>query len=194
MLPEDRRMTRNHLLLTALTLSITCSAAAGDRWQRDNRIYAIMQPVNEVPSLSSTASGFFKATIDTDNQTISYELSYQNLEAAPLQAHIHVGQRGVNGGISVFLCGNAPTVPPAPTPQPPACPAPPATITGTLTPADIIGPATQGIAPTSEAANEFDELVDVIRSGVTYANVHTVKFPGGEIRGQVKLVNRKRGH
>jgi CHRD domain len=52
----------------------------------------------------------------------------------------------------------------------------------TITADDVIGPAGQGIA-----AGEFAELVDAIRSGVTYANVHTLpQFGGGEIRGQIR--------
>ena len=180
-------MTRNHLLLMALAASIASTALAHDRQRHDERLYAVLRPTHEVPALSSPASGSFTATLDEEAQTLTYELSYQNLEAAPLQAHIHVGQKGVNGGISVFLCGNAPTVPPAPTPQPPACPAAPATITGTLSAADIVGPVAQGIATSTATTNEFAELVSVIKSGVTYANVHTSKFPGGEIRGQVKV-------
>jgi hypothetical protein len=62
----------------------------------------------------------------------------------------------------------------------------PATITGVLTPANIIGPAAQGIDPATDAANGFEELVRLLRSGVTYANVHSSKFPGGEIRGQIR--------
>jgi len=50
---------------------------------------------------------------------------------------------------------------------------------GTLTAANIVGPAAQGIAPSQGGVDEFDELVDAILSGATYANVHSVKFPGG---------------
>jgi hypothetical protein len=182
-------MKRNYLLMTALAVSIAGSAIAHDRHHRDERLFAVLEPTHEVPALSSTASGSFTATLDEDEQTITYELTYQNLEAAPLQAHIHLGQRGVNGGISVFLCGNPPNVPPATAPTPPACPAAPATVTGKLTAADIIGPAAQGIAPTTATTNEFGELVRALRSGVTYANVHSVKYPGGEIRGQVKVID-----
>ena len=180
-------MNRNHLLLMALAVSMAGTALAHNRQRHDERLYATLRPTHEVPALSSPASGSFSATLDEDSQTLTYELTYQNLEAAPLQAHIHVGQKGVNGGISVFLCGNAPTVPAAPTPQPPACPAAPATVTGTVSVADIVGPAAQGIAPSTATTNEFAELVSLLRSGVTYANVHTSKFPGGEIRGQVKV-------
>ena len=50
----------------------------------------------------------------------------------------------------------------------------------------MIGPAGQGIAP-----GEYNELLRAIRAGVTYANVHSTKFPSGEIRAQLE---RKRGH
>jgi hypothetical protein len=95
------------------------------------------------------------------------------------QAHIHVGQVLANGGISVWLCGN-----PSATVTPPAgtqtCPADPATITGTITAENVVGPAGQGIAP-----GEFEELVEAIGDGFTYANVHSTLAPGGEIRGQL---------
>lgn len=174
------------LTVAVLTL-LAATAASGDQRQKNLRLVADLKPLSEVPSLSSTGRGRFKATIDVLNQTITYELSYRDLEAAPGQAHIHLGQRSVNGGISVFLCGNPPTVPAAPAPQPPPCPASPATVTGVLTAANIIGPAGQGIDPTSATVNEFEELVDMLRSGRTYANVHSAKFPGGEIRGQVNV-------
>jgi hypothetical protein len=176
---------------TALT-GPTLAGDDQDRPRKQNRLYAELKPTNEVPALSSTGSGKFSATVDEANQTIAYELSYKDLEAAPGQAHIHVGQRSVNGGVTVFLCGNAPSVPPAAIPQPPACPPAPATIGGVLTADMIIGPAGQGIAATTPAANEFAELVALLREGVTYVNVHTAKFPGGEVRGQVYPLGRKK--
>jgi hypothetical protein len=180
------------IAIPALTLLAVGSLTADDgRNRRDLRIFAELKPTEEVPALSSpAASGWFKATIDVDNQTISYELSYDGLQAPALQSHIHIGQRRVNGGISVFLCGNPPTVPPAPVPQPPACPAAPATVTGVLTAANIIGPTAQGIDPTSGTVNEFDELVDMLRQEVAYVNVHSSRFPGGEIRGQVQFLRK----
>ena len=179
-------MMRISLALGPVLLMTAAGALAGDRAPRSFRVEAILQPTEEVPALSSTASGSFKAWIDEANQTISYRLQYDGLEGTTLQAHIHVGQRGVNGGVSVFLFGNPPTVPPAPVPTPPVCPEGSATIEGVLTPANIVGPNAQGIAPTSDGTNEFAELIAVLRSGVTYANVHTSKFPGGEIRGQLR--------
>ncbi len=76
----------------------------------------------------------------------------------------------------MFLCSNLGNGPAGTQ----ACPPAPATITGTIRPADVVGPADQGIDPM-----QFDELVRAIRAGVTYANVHSGTFPNGELRGQL---------
>jgi len=130
----------------------------------------------EVPAVSSAGSGKFEARISRFSDRIDYRLSYADLEGQVLQSHIHLGQEAVNGGISVFLCSNLGNGPAGTQ----ACPPPPATITGTIEPEDVIGPAGQGLA-----AGEFDELVDAIRANVTYVNVHSDKHPGGEIRAQL---------
>jgi hypothetical protein len=87
----------------------------------------------EVPSVSTGASGQFKARISNDESQIEWELSYFDLEGAIQQAHIHIGNVGVIGGITVFLCTNLGNGPAGIQP----CPAPPATITGTILAADV---------------------------------------------------------
>ncbi len=62
-------------------------------------------------------------------------------------------------------------------------------ITGVIRPTDIIGPTGQGIAP-----REFAELVRAIRAGYAYGNVHTTRFPSGEIRGQIGDHDGHDGH
>lgn len=128
----------------------------------------------EVPAVSSQATAKFRAKVHRDK--ITFKLSYADLEGDVQQAHIHFGQRAVNGGISVFLCTNLGNGPAGTQPCPPA----PATVEGTLDASDVVGPAVQGIA-----AGEFEELVRAIKAGVTYANVHSSKFPAGEIRAQL---------
>ncbi|MFD0740328.1 CHRD domain-containing protein [Lysobacter koreensis] len=134
-------------------------------------------PFEEVPSVSSAARGSFKADIDSRASQIAYDLEYSGLTGDVRQAHIHFGQRNVNGGISVFLCQTATN--PDPTGLAPACPAS-GRVSGVLTIANVVGPAGQGIA-----AGEFAELVAAIRDGVAYVNVHSSTFPGGEVRGQL---------
>ncbi len=137
----------------------------------------------EVPALSTSGQGKFRASIRSGGSAIRYRLTYARLEGEPQQAHIHLGQRGVNAGVIVFLCSNLGGAPPGTQP----CPDAPATVEGTLRAADVIGPAAQGIAP-----GEFGELVRAIRAGATYANVHTDKYPGGEIRAQLERRGRGR--
>jgi hypothetical protein len=131
----------------------------------------------ENPDISTVASGDFDGRIDDDAMTIEYELSYANLEGDVLQAHIHFGKTAINGGISAFLCSNLGNGPAGT----PLCPGPSSgAVTGTIDAADVIGPTGQGIE-----AGAFGELVAAIRAGHAYANVHTTKWPGGEIRAQL---------
>jgi hypothetical protein len=119
----------------------------------------------------------FKARINESAGTVAYELRYEGLQGDIRQAHIHFGQRNVNGSISVYLCQTATDV--DPTVLAPVCgPAP----TGTLNSANVIGTAAQGIA-----ATEFAELVKAIRAGVVYVNVHSSVFPAGVVRGQAQF-------
>ena len=127
-------------------------------------------------TLSTTGNGTFEADLSQDGTEISYRLSYAGLEGNVLQAHIHFGEAAQSGGISVFLCTNLGNGPAGTQP----CPAAPATITGTITAANVIGPAGQGIT-----AGQLDELVRAMKAGVTYANVHSSLYPGGEIRAQL---------
>ena len=55
--------------------------------------------------VSSVASGSFVASIDDAAGTIDSTLSYSDLEAPALFAHIHFGNRFTSGGVSAFLCG-----------------------------------------------------------------------------------------
>jgi hypothetical protein len=139
---------------------------------------ADMKGTNEVPSIITGASGKFTATI-TANQ-IKYKFSFSGLTGDSLFAHIHVGERHTNGEVTVFLCNNTAT---GPAPQP--CPHGSGTIAGTITSADVIGPAGQGVD-----AAEFAAVLAAIQAGATYANIHTSVFPTGEIRGQLLQIGR----
>ena len=136
----------------------------------------------ENPDISTVAGGSFEVTIDDSAQTLTYELSYSGLEGTVQQAHIHFGKRAVNGGVTVFLCGTAASSGPAGTPT---CPQS-GTVSRTVSAADILAPGTQGI----EAGN-FEELAAALRAGHAYANVHSSKWPGGEIRAQINDPNDK---
>jgi hypothetical protein len=139
----------------------------------------------ETPSVSTVASGNFEAEIDDAANEIHYTLSFSGLEGTVSQAHIHFGQRSVAGGISAWLCEGTIASPSASTPT---CPQS-GTVSGTITPVEVIGPASQGIV-VNEAAS-FDELVAALRAGRAYANVHSSTFGPGEIRGQINDDNQR---
>ncbi|HEY5972931.1 MAG TPA: CHRD domain-containing protein [Pseudoxanthomonas sp.] len=134
-----------------------------------------LRSFEEVPSISSAARGTFHARVEAG--AIRYKLSYSGLQGDVRQAHIHFGQKGVNGGVSVFLCQT--TFNTDPTGLAPTCPQS-GEVDGLLLPANVVGPGGQGIT-----AGEFAELVAAIRHGVAYVNVHSTLFPGGEVRGQL---------
>lgn len=151
-----------------------------DRGKERNRTrfvaHADLVGGQEVPLVSTGATGHFHAVVDTVANTITWTLKYDGLEGTVTQSHVHIGQTKVNGGISFFMCSNLAN-PPAGTQ---ACPAPPAELSGVITPENIIGPTGQGIP-----AAAFAEVVGHMRDGNSYANVHSSVAPGGEIRGQL---------
>lgn len=124
----------------------------------------------EVPSISTTGKGSFRIRVQSDG--LHYVLRYEGLEGGnALFAHIHFADKDVNGGVIAFLCGGG---------DKPACPATAGTVEGVIDAADIVGPAAQGIE-----AGSLTEAIRALRRGLVYANVHSPRWPGGEIRGQV---------
>lgn len=165
-------------LILSIAVVAWLSASVIVLGQGFKRISEILTGYEETPSaVSTTGNGTFKATISNDGSRIDWELSYNDLEGAVQQAHIHFGQKSVTGPISAFLCTNLGNGPAGTQP----CPAPPATISGTITAVDVTNLANErGIS-----AGELDELVKAIRAGTTYVNVHSTRWPGGEIRSQI---------
>jgi hypothetical protein len=170
--------------LGVLALAMVLMAAVNVAFaQNFKRLKTVLVGFEEPPAISTVGSGEFEARINNDETEITYELSYSDLESSVTQAHIHLGQRGVNGGITVFLCTNLGNGPAGTQPCPPS----PATIEGTIMASDVSPPIPSTAAARAQGLDtgEFDELIRAIRAGVTYANVHSTTFPGGEVRGQI---------
>lgn len=168
-------------LTGALVLGIAASIGAADSGKR-NFDAKRMRASFEVPAASSDARGRFEATLQNDT-TISYRLQYSGLDSAVTQAHIHFAQTFASGGISVWLCQT--TTNPAPagvSAVTPTCPGPnDGEVSDSFTAAEVIGPANQGIS-----SMEFAALLEAMRDGLTYANVHSASIPAGEVRGQIR--------
>lgn len=144
--------------------------ASGAHKNKGSEFRAKLIGYNEVPSLNTP--GHATLALNVTDMTITFKLDYADLTGPPGAAHIHVGQPGVNGGVSVFFCGGG---------GKPACPASNSgSVSGTITAADVVGPTAQGFA-----VGDITPVIAALRAGFTYANMHTAKFPGGEIRGQI---------
>ena len=165
-------------VVAALAVVVTTAIAGGG-----NDIRERLTGYEEDPApISTPGKGTFHAWIDESKRQILYRLSYEGLEGPVTQAHIHFGGRRQSGGISAWLCVNPASVPPlTPPAETPVCEGTADTVEGTIEEDDVVGPAGQVFA-----AGEFDEFVDAIRAGVTYANVHSTVYPAGEIRAQLE--------
>lgn len=172
-------MKRFTIALVLISLVVAAVAVIGAKVTAQGLtiLRATIHGYEEVPSVSTTAFGEFRAKINSDGTAVDYEMTFQGLQAPILFSHIHLSGRGTNGGVMAFLCGGG---------GKPACPQS-GTVTGTIVAADIVGPASQGVA-----AGEFGEFLDALRSGFTYVNIHSTMWPGGELRGQISVdaVNR----
>src|SRR5258708_7705319 len=158
---------------TALLLCIAFAAAADDD---DTHFRAALVGTQETPAIFAAGSAIFEARVLDNDTRIEFVLTYEHLTAPPLAAHVHFGQRGVAGGVSFFFCGGG---------GKPPCPASTSgTVTGPVGAANGVGPAVQGIAP-----GDLGAILQMIRAGLGYANMHTPLHPGGEIRGQIRVVD-----
>jgi hypothetical protein len=180
---------RAKLLVAVIGLltSIATSARAQD-------LQALLTGFEEVAPKNTAAHGSFSATLSPDQTTITYTLTWTALTGPPLFAHIHIAQKGVNGGIVVFLCGPQPSAPNPNNTKPPCENAASGTATGTITATDIkpFGDPPAPAGPQGFTSGDLSTVLRYILAGDAYANVHTTMYPGGEIRGQIRInvVNR----
>ena len=161
-------------LLLAMAIGLAFAPAAF----ADDKVRAHLSGRQEVPYVSTPATGLLEAVINRDGTAIDWTLTYSGLEADSTQAHIHVGQRRVNGAVVVWLCKTAATPAGATTN---ICPPRAGTVSGTIFPSDVQTVTAQHFAP-----GELGEFIAAIRAGSAYANVHTTMSPSGEIRGQLR--------
>lgn len=130
---------------------------------------------NEVPPVDTNAQGQAIFQLNAAGNELSYKLITANiLDVA--QAHIHCGGPDVNGPVVAFLYPSGP---------------PPVVIPGrsdgvlaegVVTAAQVIPRPDSPECPGGLA--DFEQLIEKMRAGETYTNVHTVANPGGAIRGQ----------
>ena len=171
-------LVKSSLIVIVAMLGLWVAAASAEEF---SATFSGFQEVGGVGAgqtgaIFSSGTATLHLNLDKQSSSITYTLTYSDLSANVTQAHIHFGKRHVGGGIVAFLCtnlGNGPA-------GTPACPVPNGTVTGTITASSIVAVAAQNVT-----AGDFDALEAMLESNTAYGNVHTVKFPVGEIRGQI---------
>jgi hypothetical protein len=115
---------------------------------------------NSVPPVAGDGTGSATVTIATDGQSVSWDVSYSGLTAAPGAGHIHFAAANANGPVMIPFATVTATG-----------------STGTFNAADYAGG--EGLPA------DWAGVLAAIRGGNSYVNIHTAANPGGEIRGQL---------
>jgi hypothetical protein len=159
------------VLIATVALVLLLSAVAAP--SNATRVFSShLSGDEEVPSVITLAQGQVVLMVSKDATMIHYILIAANIENA-FMAHIHIAPAGVNGAIVVWLYGSPPAGP-----DEDLIPGRFSGVLakGTFTAADLVGPL---------AGQPLSALISEIEAGNAYVNVHTIQFPGGEIRGQI---------
>ena len=166
---------RTRLVLAVLVLGLVAVGAAGADANRSWSTH--LAGSGEVPPVDTLAQGQAIFQLSTDGTELEYRLIAANITNV-VASHIHVAPIGVNGPVVAFLAG----------PLAPGGGRHDGVLAeGTITAANLVGPL---------AGQPLSALIDAMRSGNAYVNVHTNDgvaptntgpgdFPGGEIRGQL---------
>lgn len=134
-----------------------------------NSFTATLSGSNQVPAVETSATGRATFEVTGNGASISYSLFVTGIED-PTMAHIHLAAKGENGAPVVWLY---PTD---------AHPVKSGKVNGLLSSGTIT--ASQLVGPLK--GKTVADLLEDIRNGDTYVNVHSKAHPGGEIRGQIQ--------
>ena len=147
-------------VILATILSVSLSLAA------EKNFHAKLTGKDEVPSVKTKATGEVKFKLSNDGKELSYILTVKNIENATA-AHIHRGMKGKSGPPVANL------------------------FTGPKKENNFSGELSKGNITANDLSGDLmgkslNDLVQLIKSGDAYVNVHTDANPEGAIRGQIK--------
>lgn len=159
------------LILTMMVALLVLGASTA--FANENRNFrANLSGAEEVadPPVETLARGQAIFQLSKDGTELSYKLIVANIENVTM-AHIHLAPAGVNGPVVAWLYPSGP---------------PPQLIEGRFS-----GVLAEGVITADNLVGPLDgatmeDLIDEIRGGNTYVNVHTSQYPAGEVRGQIR--------
>ena len=169
-------MSKNHSVSSVLTImvliAVTITMVSAITFSnhivlaQNQKFNTKLSGQQEVPPVQSTASGM--AWFKTMQDKILFKLNVTDMQGVT-QAHIHTGKQGENGPILVTLYKSD-------TPQ---------AINGKL----AYGNITANLLEGPMKGKQISDLTTAMSNESTYVNVHTEKYPKGEVRGQIMMAN-----
>jgi len=132
--------------------------------------HATLSGKNQSPPIDTPAHGRATFTLSTSGKSIRYSLYVTDIDSVSM-AHIHIAPAGQEGPVAVWLY---PSHPPAVVKK--------GKFTGVLATGTITASRLEGPLKGKTIA----DLVQEIKNGNAYVNVHTTAHPAGEIRGQIE--------
>lgn len=178
---------RSRLAVAATTLIATfllagchsMSTADMSQGSTATEFVANLSSQQEVPPVKSDATGtaWFSITKTKDGQPeILYRLSVKNINNV-IMAHLHIGSANENGMHVAWLY--------------PTNAEKPSEVEGHYTGLLTKGVITKDNLVEGMKGQSLAKLIDDMRHGKVYVNVHTKQNPSGEIRGQLRPANKK---
>lgn len=160
------------IFILTLTMMGNSAVAATASSGTKHIFEATLSGRNEVPPIVSNTTGHLKVTIPNGEGSLDYILTVNNGRQITA-AHLHCGAEGQNGSVVVDLYKNK---------------------TSSYS-ANSNGVLSQGVINRSsivttsqncpQRIDTVEHLVQSMRDGNIYVNVHTTAHPDGEIRGQL---------
>jgi hypothetical protein len=158
-----KKVTLLSLILVLALIAVTGTVSASGKRTFTAHLTA------EAPGVETQAVGQAIFKVSKDGQSVDYKIIVAQLDDITM-AHIHWKPGGGDAPPVVWLLpsGPPPTLIPGTTNG--------ILVQGTFTAADFVG---------NLAGQSVGDLLSIFRSGESYVNVHTLEYPGGEIRGDI---------
>jgi len=164
-------MKKAYVFLTVVFSMVIALPAVGSADSQAGQNFIVhLSGAQAAPPVDTRAQGQASFQLSNDGDELRYKLMVSNITNV-MMAHIHLGAAGVNGPVVAWLYPTAPPLVLIPGKFSGVL------AEGTIIAASLVGPLT---------GQHLSALLEKMKTGETYVNVHTNQYPAGEIRGQIR--------